>query len=65
MGLRDLFKDKKKEAFKEKAKEVAKGKLAPGKAEELVAVAREHGPGQIEIRWHRRDRGELLSVLMR
>lgn len=43
MGLRDLFKDKKKEAFKEKAKEVAKGKLAPGKAEELAAVAREHG----------------------
>ena len=43
MGLKDLFKDKKKEAFKEKAKEVAKGKLAPGKAEELAAVAREHG----------------------
>ncbi len=43
MGLRDLFKDKKKEAFKEKAKEVTKGRLAPGKAEELAAVAREHG----------------------
>ncbi|HET6264596.1 MAG TPA: hypothetical protein VFD95_07055 [Usitatibacter sp.] len=44
MGLKDLFKDKKKEAFKEKAKEVvATGKLVPGKAEELAAVAREHG----------------------
>jgi hypothetical protein len=43
MGLRDLFKDKKKEAFKEKAKEVATGKLAPGRAEELAKVAAEHG----------------------
>ena len=43
MGLKDLFKDKKKEAFKEKAKEVATGRLVPGKAEELAAVAREHG----------------------
>ena len=43
MGLRDLFKDKKKEAFKEAAKEVATGKLAPGRAEELAKVAAEHG----------------------
>ena len=44
MGLKDLFKDKKKEAFKDKAKEVvATGRLVPGKAEELAAVAREHG----------------------
>jgi len=43
MGLKDLFKDKKKEAFKEKAGEVAKGRLVPGRAEELAAVAREHG----------------------
>jgi len=42
MAFKDLFKDKKKEAFKEKAKEVAKGKLVPGKADELAAVAREH-----------------------
>jgi hypothetical protein len=43
MGLKDLFKDKKKEAFLEEAKEVAKGKLAPGRAEELARVAKEHG----------------------
>jgi hypothetical protein len=43
LGLKDLFRDKKKEAFKEKAKEVAQGKLVPGKAEELAQVAREHG----------------------
>ena len=43
MGLKDLFKDKKKEAFKEKAQEVAKGKLVPGRAEELARVAEEHG----------------------
>ena len=43
MGIKDLFKDKKKEAFHEKAKEVAQGKLKPGKAEELAALSREHG----------------------
>jgi len=43
MGFKDLFKDKKKEAFTEKAKEVAKGKLVPGRAEELAKVAQEHG----------------------
>jgi hypothetical protein len=43
VGLKDLFKDKKKEAFKEKAQEVAQGKLAPGRAEELARVAKEHG----------------------
>ena len=43
MGLKDFFKDKKKEAFKEEAQEVAKGKLAPGRAEELAKVAAEHG----------------------
>ena len=43
MGFKDLFKDKKKEAFTEKAKEVAKGKLVPGRAEELAKVAEEHG----------------------
>ena len=43
MGLKDLFKDKKKEAFKEEAAEVAKGKLVPGRAEALAKVAQEHG----------------------
>jgi hypothetical protein len=43
MGLKDLFKDKKKEAFKEKAKEAAQGRLVPGKAEEIAAIAAEHG----------------------
>ena len=43
MGLKDLFKDKKKEAFREEVKEVAKGRLVPGTAEAIAAVSREHG----------------------
>ena len=44
MGIKDLFGGgKKKEKFREEAKEVAKGKLVPGKAEEIAAIAREHG----------------------
>jgi tellurite resistance protein len=44
MGLKDLFGGgKKKEELREKAKEVvSKGKLTPGKAEELKALAQEH-----------------------
>ena len=44
MGLKDLFGgNKKKEAVREKAKEAAKGKLTPGKAAELEAIAKEAG----------------------
>ena len=45
MGLKDLFGgNKKKEELREKAKEVvSKGKLAPGKADELKALAQAHG----------------------
>lgn len=44
MGLKDLFLGgKKKEKFREEAKEAAQGKLVPGKAEEIAALAREHG----------------------
>jgi hypothetical protein len=44
MGLKDLFGGgKKKEELREKAKEVvSKGKLEPGKAEELKALVQEH-----------------------
>jgi len=44
MGLKDFFGGgKKKEELREKAKEVvSKGKLSPGKAEELKALAQEH-----------------------
>lgn len=43
MGIKDLFGKGKKAEFREKAKEaVAKGKLAPGKAEELAALSKEH-----------------------
>jgi hypothetical protein len=43
MGIKDLFGGGKKEKFREEAKEVAKGKLVPGKAEEIAAIARQHG----------------------
>jgi hypothetical protein len=46
MGIKDLFKSgktKEKEAFVEAAKEKAKGKLSPGKAEELAKFAAEAG----------------------
>lgn len=46
MGIKDLFKSgktKEKEAFVEAAKEKAKGKLTPGKAEELAKFASEAG----------------------
>ena len=43
MGIKDLFGKGKKAEFREKAKEaVAKGRLAPGKAEELAALSKEH-----------------------
>lgn len=43
MGFKDLFGNKKKEELREKAKEVVStGKLAPGKAEELKALAEQH-----------------------
>ena len=46
MGIKDMFKSQKtkdKEAFHEKAKEVAKGKIVPGKAEELARMSKEAG----------------------
>lgn len=44
MGLKDLFGGgKKKEAFREEAKQAVKGKLTPGKAEELEKLRQEHG----------------------
>jgi hypothetical protein len=44
MGIKDLFRGGKgKEKFREEAKEAAKGKLGPGKAEEIAAIARDHG----------------------
>jgi len=46
MGLKDLFKSsktKEKEAFHEEIKEVAKGKIVPGKAEELAKMAEAAG----------------------
>jgi hypothetical protein len=43
MGIKDwLGGDKKKEAFREEAKEALKGKLTPGKAEQLAQVAKRH-----------------------
>lgn len=44
MGVKDWFGgDKKKAAFREKAKEVVgKGKLTPGKADELAMLSRQH-----------------------
>ena len=43
MGLKDLFGNKKKDELREKAKEVlSEGKLTPGKAEQLRALAQEH-----------------------
>ena len=43
MGIKDWFGgDRKKAEFREKAKEALSGKLAPGKAEKLAEVAREH-----------------------
>jgi hypothetical protein len=43
MGIKEWFGgDKKKEAFREEAKEALKGKLTPGKADELARVARRH-----------------------
>jgi hypothetical protein len=43
MAIKDWFGgDRKKAEFREKAKEALSGKLAPGKARELAAVAREH-----------------------
>lgn len=44
MGLKDLFGGgKKKEAFREEAREAVKGKLTPGKVEELEKLRQEHG----------------------
>lgn len=46
MGIKDMFKSQKtkdKEAFHEKAKEAAKGKIVPGKAEELARMSKEAG----------------------
>jgi len=43
MGIKDwLGGDKKKEAFREEAKEALKGKLTPGKADQLAQVAKRH-----------------------
>lgn len=56
MGLKDLLLGgKKKEKFREEAKEVAQGRLVPGKAEEIAALAREHGvdPGEDKTKLRR------------
>ncbi|HUQ29857.1 MAG TPA: hypothetical protein VM051_14770 [Usitatibacter sp.] len=43
MGIKDWFAaDRKKAQFREKAKEALSGKLAPGKAQKLAEVARQH-----------------------
>jgi hypothetical protein len=43
MGIRDWFGgDKKKEAFREEAKETLKGKITPGKVDELIKAAKRH-----------------------